>query len=93
MTSSFVAYPSSPEDIGVTIRAALELIKNERPGLNFNGWEENDIAGRFISEPILEQIANCDILSADVTKLNFRAHFASLWREAGRCGRSGSPRR
>ena len=38
-------------------------------------WEENDIAGRFISEPILEGIEDGQILVADITRLNFNVVF------------------
>lgn len=75
MVSSFVAYPSHPPEIGATIRSALDILKVERTGIAFKGWEENDIAGRFIAEPILGEISQCDLLSADVTRLNFNVTY------------------
>jgi len=38
-------------------------------------WEENDIAGRFIIEPVLEEIENSDFLAADITRLNFNVTY------------------
>jgi len=61
MVTSFVAYPAHPPEIGVTIRFALDILKEERPGLAFKGWEENDIAGRLISDPTLHD-AMLDLL-------------------------------
>jgi nucleoside 2-deoxyribosyltransferase len=75
MTTSFVGYASWPPEVGATIRSALELLKTERPTHHFKGWEENDIAGRFISEPILDEISSCDMLSADITRLNFNVTY------------------
>lgn len=75
MTTSFVAYPSDPPEVGDTIRAALRILEVERPQHTFNGWEENDIAGRFISSPILDHIFAADLLTADITRLNFNVTY------------------
>jgi hypothetical protein len=63
------AYPSQPREIGVVIQETARLV----PGLST--WEENDIPGRFIIEPILEQIETSDHLAADITRLNFNVSY------------------
>ena len=77
MTSidGFVAYPSRPIEIGQTMGAALG-VAHERFGTGIlESWEENDIAGRFIAEPILDKISSANVLVADVTRLNFNVTF------------------
>lgn len=71
MTTGFVAYPSNPSGIGTVLREALEIVDTEYSDDDFQGWEQNDIAGRFLVDPILEEIDSSDLLVADITKLNF----------------------
>jgi hypothetical protein len=71
MSASFFAYPSNPPEISTTIRESLRIISDDLRIGGYAGWEENDIAGRFIREPIIAQIQDCDVLAADVTRLNF----------------------
>ena len=73
--SGFVAYPSQPPDLGRTISSAVALVRSEIRGIEFSVWEENDVAGRFIYEPILEEIDEGQMLVADVTRLNFNVVF------------------
>ncbi|MGI8734584.1 MAG: hypothetical protein ACR2LM_14930 [Pyrinomonadaceae bacterium] len=42
---------------------------------HLTSWEENDIPGRFIVEPILSKIEEGNILIADITRLNFNVVF------------------
>lgn len=71
----FVAYPSQPPQIGQAISAAIDHLRTEKRAVDLSTWEENDIVGRFISEPILEEIENGQVLVADVTLLNFNVVF------------------
>jgi hypothetical protein len=75
MVESFVAYPSQPSEIGATIKAAIALLKSDFGISSFSSWEENDIPGRFLADPILQSIKDGDALVADVTKLNFNVTF------------------
>ena len=75
MSVRFVAYPASPPDIGATIRAALEILRSDFRREDYSGWEESDIAGRFIADPILNEIADGDLLVADVTRLSFNVTY------------------
>lgn len=50
-------------------------VKQVPAGLNVTTWEENDIAGRPLIDPILEQIDSSDALLCDVTRLNFNVTF------------------
>lgn len=74
-TKGFVAYPSSPKEIGQSIRAACAE-NNRLHSLNeVIPWEANDIAGYCLTDPILEKIRECKILFADVTQLNFNVAY------------------
>jgi hypothetical protein len=75
MPTSFVAYPSNPPEIGTTIKQALAILGREHASSDFRGWEESDIAGRFITEPIIGEISAADLLSADITRLNFNVTY------------------
>lgn len=70
----FVAYPSSPYQMGVAIKDAVELV-NRRGGNSFSLWEENDIAGRPLTNPIFKNIEEARLLVADITKLNFNVTY------------------
>jgi len=61
----FFAYPSNPRDIGETISEAVSHVDG------LSTWEQMDIPGRFITDPIFERIGEADYLAADITRLNF----------------------
>lgn len=82
--SGFVAYPSQPSEIGRTVSAAVALLRSENRAVDLRTWEENDIAGRFIYQPILEEIDNGQLLVADVTRLNFNVVFELATQSAAR---------
>ncbi len=73
--SGFVAYPSRPPEIGRTVSAAVDHLRSQNRAVDLRTWEENDVAGRFIYEPILEEINDGHLLVADVTQLNFNVVF------------------
>jgi hypothetical protein len=70
----FVAYPSQPSLLSESIRRGCELA-NGRGGPEFRPWEQNDIAGRPLSDPIFDAIATSRFVVADVTQLNFNVTF------------------
>ncbi len=70
-----MAYPSQPPDLSRTISSAVALARSENRDIDFSPWVENDVAGRFIYEPILEEIDDGQMLVADVTQLNFNVVF------------------
>lgn len=74
-TTGFIAYPGRPRDLSVEIRTACQCLKENHGLAGFTTWEENDIAGRFLIDPILEKITETDVLVADVTTLNFNVAF------------------
>lgn len=69
------AYPSRPAAIGSTLLSALESLRLEGIGQGLTSWEENDIPGKFIVDPVLSQIDDGNILIADITRLNFNVTF------------------
>jgi len=73
--SGFIAYPSSPKEIGDSIRAACAEIKRQHASWKLQPWEANDIAGYCLIDPILEQIRHVKVLVADITQLNFNVAY------------------
>lgn len=75
MANSFLAYPSRPPEVGATINAALEILRTKHGQSDIKSWEQNDIAGRLIIDPILEQIEGASFVFADITRLNFNVTY------------------
>jgi hypothetical protein len=73
MSQWFFAYPSKPSAVGDILKG----IKANTPigQRTIQIWEENDISGRPLTDPIFESISACEIFFADVTKLNFNVTF------------------
>lgn len=72
---AFYAYASAMPDVGHSIRGAKGLAVKLNHKLELQLWEENDISGRPLTDPIFEGIAAADILIADVTAMNFNVTF------------------
>jgi hypothetical protein len=72
---AFFAYPSSEHDVIEAIHAAKQLLSHSRRDLEVHLWEENDISGRPLTDPIFEMIAGANMLVADITKMNFNVTF------------------
>jgi hypothetical protein len=72
---AFYAYPSSLADVTQVIHAAKHVLSTTRRDLELQLWEENDISGRPLTDPIFEGIANADIFIADITAMNFNVTF------------------
>lgn len=75
MSSSFFAYPAHPKEVADTIRSALQTLKDDFRVESVHGWEQNDIAGHFLIDPVLAEIDTCDFLAADVTGVNFNVAY------------------
>lgn len=69
---AFFAYPSDPAYISPQIAAAVADLTGT---VSVHTWEENDICGRPLIEPILEHINDADLMFADITRLNFNVTF------------------
>jgi hypothetical protein len=73
--SAFFAYSSVFKEVADSIRGARRMLSSRRGGLTIELWEENDISGRPLTDPIFEKIAAANILIADVTTINFNVTF------------------
>lgn len=71
----FVAYPSEPDWVGEAIESGITTYARQRGDGRFSSWQENEIAGRFLSDPILENISASKCLVADVSSLNFNVTY------------------
>ncbi len=72
---AFYAYPSSLVDVTQVIHAAKSILSVTTRDLELHLWEENDISGRPLTDPIFEGIAGADIFVADITAMNFNVTF------------------
>lgn len=72
---AFFAYPSSLPEVCQAIRAAKKELETSHRQLVIQLWEENDISGRPLTDPIFKGIAQADFLIADVTAINFNVTF------------------
>jgi hypothetical protein len=68
---AFIAYPYSPSQIRETLKETIKKAWNLKPSLTLEAWENNDIAGRCLVDPIREKIVDADFVVADISKLNF----------------------
>ncbi len=71
----FIAYASAPQMVGDTIEAAVEIYASRQGGGRIASWRENDIAGRFLIDSTLENIAANQCLIADISTLNFNVTY------------------
>lgn len=75
MVKAFFAYPSSEADVVSAIHDCKTRLSLSRRDLELHLWEENEISGRPLTDPIFERIAAADMLFADVTVMNFNVTF------------------
>ena len=71
----FIAYASALEMVGDTIEAALDIYAGRQGRDKIASWRENDVAGRFIIDPILQNITASQCLIADISLLNFNVTY------------------
>jgi hypothetical protein len=73
--TGFVAYPSHPPFLGVIVEHAVKDLTQRISNIAFDTWRASDIVGQFIGSQITEDIANRDVLVADITRLNFNVTY------------------
>jgi hypothetical protein len=71
----FVAYPGNPLELAQTMRATIGLLAKAWGNEAIHGWEENQIAGRFLTDPIFEHINTRGAVVADITFVNFNVTY------------------
>src|SRR5713226_6833834 len=71
----FFGYPSEPAIVGETIEQAIGNLRDKSGITVVHSWRENDIAGRFIADQVLQKISDRTALVADVTQLNFNVAY------------------
>ena len=71
----FFAYPSMPTIVGETVEQAIGNLRDKSGITTVRSWRENDIAGRFIADQVLQKISDHTALIADVTQLNFNVAY------------------
>lgn len=69
--SGFAAYPSALQEVRETLQRLPDQLRDQRVPVHVQIWENRDIAGYCLVDPILEEIAKADFLLADITRLNF----------------------
>lgn len=74
-STAFFAYPGGEREVVAAIRGAQMVASTSARALAVTLWEENDISGRPLTDPIFEQINSTDFLIADITHLNFNVTF------------------
>lgn len=75
MVKAFFAYPSSEREVLQAVHHAKAALALDRQDLEIILWEENDISGRPLTDPIFEGISAADMLFADITTMNFNVTF------------------
>lgn len=75
MATAFFAYPSSSPDVVRAANDAKAILRESNSDIDLTLWEENDISGRPLTDPIFDSIENSDMLIADVTVMNFNVTF------------------
>ena len=75
MTRAFIAYPATPAEIGDVMRRAQAQAQIDHPALTITTWQRPDLGGYSIIQPIIDQIVNCDLFAADITKFNFNVTY------------------
>jgi hypothetical protein len=72
---AFIAYPSSLREVREAISATVRKAKSLQPALKLQTWEANDVPGRCLVDPVLEEIASAAFVVADITRLNFNVAY------------------
>lgn len=74
-TRAFFAYPAALNLVVDAIRHAVAQARTRASFLSVDTWEELDIPGRFIANEVLQKIEECDVLIADISRLNFNVAY------------------
>ncbi|MEE2692384.1 MAG: hypothetical protein VX640_12670 [Pseudomonadota bacterium] len=70
----FVAFASSPPEIGESIRASLKMY-SVIDGIRWKSWESVSNWGQPLITPIIAEIGRSDVIIADITRLNLNVTF------------------
>lgn len=71
--SFFAAYPGSLKYVCECFEGASK--KLNLLGVQLHTWEQNDICGIPLTDPIFKHIEDSEALVADITELNFNVTF------------------
>ena len=72
---AFVAYPAASQLVCDTVKGAVKISHRLQNNIEYEVWEENDIAGHPITQPTLSKIDQGACLVADITNLNFNVTY------------------
>ena len=72
---AFVAFPAKPKQLFESIGRAIQIANERSVTIRFRGWPENDIAGRPLTPPILQNIGTSAFVISDITELNFNVTY------------------
>lgn len=75
MTTTFFAYPSGPRQLLDELQRAVAWLKNAWGDDAVHTWEDNDVAGRNLLDPIVGEIQARELVVADVTFANFNVTY------------------
>jgi len=70
MKTAFLAYPAKDPEIVETMQAVISGFNDNSRTSQIEGWEQNDIVGVPLADPIFHKIENAEYLAADITNLN-----------------------
>lgn len=73
--SAFFAYSARQDEVVQSIVGAMSILSTSRRAPVLHLWQENDISGRLLTDPIFNTIGQLDFLIADITTLNFNVTF------------------
>jgi hypothetical protein len=74
MISAFVAYPTEPARIGITVDELIGDLKGD-PAITLVPWPMLNVQGLRIDSLVREKIRNIDFLLADITYPNFNVYY------------------
>ena len=75
MQTVFIAYPKGPNKLSSTLLAGIDKLNECQNNVIYHSWESNDISGRQLISPIIENIEQSPFVVSDVTFLNFNVVF------------------
>jgi hypothetical protein len=71
----FFAYPSTPEQIAVTVETAVTKLRRSRPAWSWRSWKQLPVHGQTIFCEVCKAMRHSATVVADVTTLNFNLLF------------------
>ncbi len=75
MSGVVFIYPAKPTELADTARSAGG-VRGHDAARACHSWADPGAAGSFMATPLLQQIADCDYLVADLTRLTFNISYA-----------------